>query len=75
MFPSYRYTFSVVIERFENSSIHPQTLRLGLQFAEGVISGSNARCVALLSLLKIVRLTKLVSSTGKVRFVHTIFSI
>lgn len=46
---------NLICFRFENSSIHPQTLRLGLQYADGIICGSNARCVALLSLLKIVR--------------------
>ena len=31
-------------------------MKLGLQYAEGVICGSNARCVALLGALKQVRL-------------------
>ena len=39
--------------RFSNvSSIHPAILRLGLQYAEGTICGSNSRCVALLAAMK-----------------------
>ena len=36
------------------SSIHPQILTLGLKYAEGSVSGSNARCVALMNALKAV---------------------
>lgn len=32
--------------------IHPSVLQLGLQYAEGTIQGSNARCIALLHALK-----------------------
>ncbi|XP_076678442.1 eukaryotic translation initiation factor 2B subunit delta isoform X2 [Andrena cerasifolii] len=35
-----------------NSDIHPAILRLGVQYAEKVIVGSNARCVALLATVK-----------------------
>ncbi|XP_014663829.1 PREDICTED: translation initiation factor eIF-2B subunit delta-like [Priapulus caudatus] len=35
-----------------NGSMHPAMLRLGLQYAEGFIQGSNARCIALLYALK-----------------------
>lgn len=39
--------------QFSNvSSIHPAILRLGLQYAEGSICGSNSRCVALLAAMK-----------------------
>lgn len=34
--------------------VHPAIRRLGLQYAEGVICGSNARCVALLEALKMM---------------------
>ena len=34
------------------SHIHPSIMTLGLQFAEGNIVGSNARCVALMKALK-----------------------
>ncbi|XP_014216329.1 translation initiation factor eIF-2B subunit delta [Copidosoma floridanum] len=43
------------IARLLNSSynnIHPAIIRLGVQYAEKVIVGSNARCVALLAALK-----------------------
>jgi hypothetical protein len=41
-------------DRFSSGGIHPAIIRLGLQYAEGVISGSNARCIALLAALKMV---------------------
>ncbi|KAI0228007.1 Translation initiation factor eIF-2B subunit delta [Lamellibrachia satsuma] len=37
---------------FSSGKIHPAIMKLGLQYAEGVICGSNARCVALLGALK-----------------------
>ncbi|CAH1774727.1 unnamed protein product [Owenia fusiformis] len=35
-----------------NNKVHPAVLKLGLQYAEGVVCGSNARCIALLAALK-----------------------
>ncbi|XP_046742445.1 translation initiation factor eIF-2B subunit delta [Diprion similis] len=35
-----------------NSDIHPALIRLGVQYANKIIVGSNARCVALLSAIK-----------------------
>ena len=35
--------------------IHPDVIRLGLQFAEFKITGANARCIAMLSAFKTVR--------------------
>ncbi|XP_050389370.1 translation initiation factor eIF-2B subunit delta [Patella vulgata] len=40
------------INRFTSSGIHPAIIKLGLQYAEGLIVGSNARCVALLAAFK-----------------------
>ncbi|XP_028406080.1 translation initiation factor eIF-2B subunit delta-like [Dendronephthya gigantea] len=37
---------------FRSGSIHPAIIKLGLQHAEGIICGSNARCVSLLAALK-----------------------
>ena len=34
--------------RFSATGIHPAIIQLGLQYAEGVIAGSNARCAALM---------------------------
>ncbi|XP_068135015.1 translation initiation factor eIF2B subunit delta isoform X3 [Hyperolius riggenbachi] len=34
------------------SVIHPAVVRLGLQYSQGIISGSNARCIALLHCFK-----------------------
>lgn len=35
-----------------SGNIHPAILKLGLQYASGIITGSKARCVALLKVLK-----------------------
>ncbi|NXO50309.1 EI2BD factor, partial [Aramus guarauna] len=32
--------------------IHPSVVRLGLQYSQGIINGSNARCIALLEVFK-----------------------
>ena len=34
--------------------VHPAVLRLGLAYADGSVTGGNARCVALLSTLRAV---------------------
>ncbi|XP_078494607.1 translation initiation factor eIF2B subunit delta-like [Ciona intestinalis] len=34
---------------FGKNAIHPAIIRLGLQYAEGTVTGSNARCAALMS--------------------------
>ena len=40
------------ISRFSSGGIHPVIIKLGLQYAEGVICGSNARCLAMLASFK-----------------------
>ncbi|ELT88129.1 hypothetical protein CAPTEDRAFT_95426, partial [Capitella teleta] len=37
---------------FSSGAMHPAILKLGLQYAEGIVCGSNARCIALLGALK-----------------------
>lgn len=37
---------------FSSGTIHPAIVKLGLQYAAGIISGSNARCIALLCAFK-----------------------
>lgn len=37
---------------FDDSNIHPAIIKLGVQYAEGVIKGSNARCISMLLALK-----------------------
>jgi len=37
---------------FSGGTIHPAIVKLGLQYAAGIISGSNARCIALLCAFK-----------------------
>ncbi|XP_062979731.1 translation initiation factor eIF2B subunit delta [Elgaria multicarinata webbii] len=34
------------------SAIHPAVVRLGLQYSQGIVNGSNARCIALLRVFK-----------------------
>ncbi|XP_042302882.1 translation initiation factor eIF-2B subunit delta [Sceloporus undulatus] len=34
------------------STIHPAVVRLGLQYSQGIVNGSNARCIALLRVFK-----------------------
>ncbi len=36
------------------AKVHPAVLRLGLAYADGSITGGNARCVALLAALRTV---------------------
>ena len=36
------------------AKVHPAVLRLGLAYADGSITGGNARCVALLATLRTV---------------------
>lgn len=43
---------SIVNVPFVNSNIHPAIIRLGTQYANKIIVGSNARCVALLAAVK-----------------------
>ncbi|XP_034193987.2 eukaryotic translation initiation factor 2B subunit delta isoform X1 [Osmia lignaria lignaria] len=43
---------AIVDVHFVNSSIHPAIVRLGTQYENKVIVGSNARCVALLATVK-----------------------
>ncbi|XP_040282838.1 translation initiation factor eIF-2B subunit delta-like isoform X2 [Bufo bufo] len=35
-----------------HSGIHPAVVRLGLQYSQGIVSGSNSRCIALLHCFK-----------------------
>ncbi|XP_071954451.1 translation initiation factor eIF2B subunit delta-like [Antedon mediterranea] len=37
---------------FGSCEIHPAIIKLGLQYAEGIICGSNARCIALMNTFK-----------------------
>ncbi|XP_065844017.1 translation initiation factor eIF2B subunit delta-like isoform X2 [Oscarella lobularis] len=37
---------------FNSDGIHPAILKLGLQYADGLICGSNSRCIAMLSAFK-----------------------
>lgn len=49
----YERSLSITKEfSFGTINIHPSILRLGLQYAEGIITGSNARCAALMAAMK-----------------------
>ncbi|KAJ8670805.1 hypothetical protein QAD02_002064 [Eretmocerus hayati] len=47
-----RKKISQLLNRDKYMNLHPAILRLGVQYAEKVIVGSNARCVALLAAVK-----------------------
>jgi len=40
------------VSRFNSPDVHPAIVKLGVQYMEGVISGSNARCISLLNAMK-----------------------
>ena len=44
----------VLAESEHAARVHPAVLRLGLAYADGSVTGGNARCVALLSTLRTV---------------------
>jgi len=46
----------IFVCRFNSSVIHPAIIKLGVQYMDGVISGSNARCISLLNAMKEVDL-------------------
>jgi len=46
---------SVYIFRLFGRDLHPAVMKLGMQYADRVVVGSNARCIALLNALKQVR--------------------
>jgi translation initiation factor eIF-2B subunit delta len=46
--PQYEKDTGLSAAAVAKGSIHPAVLRLGLQMAEGIISGSNARVVGML---------------------------
>lgn len=51
------YTFSYYFyETPYFSDVHPAIFRLGVQYSTGVVRGSNARCVALFSAIKQVKI-------------------
>jgi len=47
----------ICVSRFNSSVIHPAIIKLGVQYMDGVISGSNARCISLLNAMKEVSST------------------
>jgi len=50
--PQYEREKSISLPLQHASQIHPTVAKLGLQYAEGVIQGANARCVAMLNAFK-----------------------
>jgi hypothetical protein len=46
---------SVCIFRLYGRDLHPAVMKLGMQYADRIVVGSNARCIALLNVLKQVR--------------------
>jgi len=37
---------------YGQGSLHPAVVKVGLQYASGIICGSNARCIAMLAAFK-----------------------
>ncbi|XP_022255298.1 translation initiation factor eIF-2B subunit delta-like isoform X5 [Limulus polyphemus] len=51
--PQYHHNYLLTRNlRLAGSDLHPSIIGLGLQISQGVVRGSNARCVALLTALK-----------------------
>jgi hypothetical protein len=49
------FYLSVCFFRLCGHDLHPAVMKLGMQYADRVVVGSNARCIALLNVLKQVR--------------------
>ena len=48
-----RVTLDSVMARSDlASTVHPAVLQLGLKYADGSITGANARCIAMLDMLR-----------------------
>ena len=48
-----RVTLDTVMARSDlASTVHPAVLQLGLRYADGSIKGANARCIAMLDMLR-----------------------
>ena len=50
-----------MLSRVDGTQIHPAFIRLAILYSEGVICGSNARCIALLGAFK------------KVNYIHVLY--
>lgn len=49
------YTDQFSFDKYiDTTNIHPSIIKLGLQYANGIVVGSNARCMAFLNAMKIV---------------------
>lgn len=49
------YTEQFSFDKYiDTTNIHPSIIKLGLQYANGIVVGSNARCMAFLNAMKIV---------------------
>ena len=48
-----RVTLDTVLEKYNfDFPFHPEVLKLGLRYADGSIKGANARCIAMLDMLR-----------------------
>ena len=48
-----RVTLDSVLAKYNHDfPFHPEVLKLGLRYAEGTIKGANARCIAMLDMLR-----------------------
>ena len=48
-----RVTLDTVLTKYNfDFPFHPEVLKLGLRYADGTIKGANARCIAMLDMLR-----------------------
>ena len=48
-----RVTLDSVLEKYNfDFPFHPEVVKLGLRYADGSIKGANARCIAMLDMLR-----------------------
>ena len=48
-----RVTLDTVLAKYNfDFPFHPEVLKLGLRYADGTITGANARCIAMLDMLR-----------------------
>ena len=48
-----RVTLDSVLAKYNHDfPFHPEVLKLGLRYADGTIKGANARCIAMLDMLR-----------------------
>jgi len=68
------YFIVLFVYRFNSSVIHPAVVKLGVQYMEGIISGSNARCIYLLNAMKEVCFSFFCPDTFCVSYIYPVWA-